>query len=261
MRYAFSTLGVPGMGVEEVVGLAVRSGYEGVELRAAEDEPVHAGLGRRERERVAAEFGRAGVKVLAVCGYARIAAEGDDAPVLREIRELLRLAADLGAPFVRVFPGGGRDRAVSDAAAARRLGAAAETAAGFGVRILLETHDSHPAGADVARVLRRVDHPHTGAIWDVLHPWLGGEEPAAAHTALAPFLGYVQVKDVASRDDLAPLPLGAGALPLAECLSGLTPGTWLSWEYEKRWHPGAPELPALLEPGRRHLESLLAATP
>lgn len=139
-----------------------------------------------------------------------------------------------------------------------RLGTAAETAAELGVRILLETHDSHRTGAGVSRILGTVGHKHVGAIWDVVHPWLDGESPAAAHAALAPFLGYVQVKDVASADDLAPLPLGAGVLPLSECLATLTEETWLCWEYEKRWHPEAADLPGLLVPGREHLERLLA---
>ncbi|MFI1887360.1 sugar phosphate isomerase/epimerase family protein [Streptomyces jumonjinensis] len=257
MKLAFSTLGVPGMPLAEVAALAADCGYQGVELRTAPDEPVSTALGERERAKTVREFARAGVEILAVCGYTGVAAEGDDAEVLQEIGELLRLAGDLGAPFVRVFPGGGdRDPEIGGTDAVRRLGAAAETAAGVGVRILLETHDSHPTGAAVSRILGPVGHRHAGALWDVLHPWLAGEEPAAARAALAPFLGYVQVKDVASRDDLTPLPLGAGTLPLAECLSGLAPGAWLSWEYEKRWYPGARELPGLLTPGREFLEGL-----
>ncbi len=259
MKFAFSTLGVPGMPITDVVQLAADTGYQGVELRADLEEPVHPEIGERERAAVAEEFKRAGVEILAVCGYTGLAAEGDDAPVLAEIENLLRLARDIGAPHVRVFPGGGdQDPDDAEAVAARRLGAAAETAAGLGVRILVETHDSHRTGAGVSRILGPVGHLYAGAIWDVVHPWLEHEDPATAHAALSPFLGYVQVKDVASRDNLAPLPLGAGVLPLAECLGLLTDETWLSWEYEKRWHPEAEDLPRLLAPGREHLERLLA---
>ncbi|NUK05777.1 sugar phosphate isomerase/epimerase [Streptomyces lunaelactis] len=258
MKFAFSTLGVPGMPIADVVRLAADTGYQGVELRAHPEEPVHLSMGMRERAAVVREFERAGVEILTVCGYARVAAADDDGPVGEELDELLWLAKDLGAPQVRVFPGGGdQDPATADAIAARRLGAAAETAAGLGVRILLETHDSHRSGAAVSRVLGPVGHKNAGAIWDVLHPWLAGEAPATTHAALSPFLGYVQVKDVASADDLTPLPLGAGVLPLAECLATLTEETWLCWEYEKRWNPGAAELPGLLAPGREHLEGLI----
>ncbi|MFD8587276.1 sugar phosphate isomerase/epimerase family protein [Streptomyces californicus] len=254
MKLAFSTLGVPGVPVAEVVRLAAGNGYQGVELRVHPEEPVHLGLSSLERADVVEAFKAAGVEIVALAGYVRVAAEGDDEPVLAELSELLKLARDLGASYVRVFPGGGeQDQDAADATAARRLGAAAPAAADLGVSILLETHDSHRAGVDAARVVATVGHPRVGAIWDVLHTWLAGEEPVASHAVLAPHLGYVQVKDVASADDLTPLPLGSGVLPLDRCVDHLDPQTWVCWEYEKRWHPDAAELPGLLSAGREHL--------
>nr|WP_202461905.1 MULTISPECIES: sugar phosphate isomerase/epimerase family protein [unclassified Streptomyces] len=242
------------MPVAEVVRLAAEHGYRGVELRAHPEEPVHPGLSSLERADVVEAFKAAGVEILTVAGYVQVASEGDDEAVSAELAELVKLARDLGARYVRVFPGGGdQDPADADATAARRLGSAAPAAADMGVSILLETHDTHRAGADVARIVGTVGHPRIGAIWDVLHTWLSGEEPSASHAVLAPHLGYVQVKDVASADDLTPLPLGAGVLPLADCLEPLAPETWVCWEYEKRWHPGAAELPGLLSAGREHL--------
>ncbi|MFI0820536.1 sugar phosphate isomerase/epimerase family protein [Streptomyces sp. NPDC021098] len=262
MKLAFSTLGVPAMPMTDVARLAAGNGYHGVELRAHPEEPVHPGIGADERARVAGEFRAAGVEILTVAGYVRVAAEGPDEPVLTGLRELVTLAHDLGARYVRVFPGGGdQDPAEADAVAARRLGAAAPYATELGVRLLLETHDSHRTGADAARVLGPVGHGSVGAIWDVMHPWLGGEDPATSYAALSPHLGYVQVKDIASAEDTTPLPLGAGVLPLTECVELLSRegwDGWLCWEYEKRWYPQARELPPLLGPGRDHLLRLLA---
>ncbi|MEU8886635.1 sugar phosphate isomerase/epimerase [Streptomyces sp. NPDC048442] len=282
MKLAFSTLGVPGMPMSDVVALATATGFQGVELRAHPEEPVHPGIGAAERAAVVATFAAAGIEILTVAGYAKAAAPGDDGPVLEEIRGLLELARDLGAPYVRVFPGAGAsadgnsadgstdgsNRSDSssdsptdgsedgDARAARRLGAAAETADDYGVRILLETHDSHRTGVDAARVVAAVGHKNVGALWDVMHTWLGGETPVTSHGVLAPHLGYAQVKDIASAEDTTPLALGAGVLPLAECLSLLSPDDWVCWEYEKRWYPQAAELPHLLAAGREHLALL-----
>ncbi|WP_159053204.1 TIM barrel protein, partial [Streptomyces regalis] len=114
---------------------------DGVELRTHPEEPVHTGLDAAQRADVVGEFKAAGIELLGLAGYARVAAPGDDGPVIEEIRTLLDLAHDLGAGFVRVFPEQSRQSA--DAIAARRLGTAAEYAADMGVRILLETHDSH----------------------------------------------------------------------------------------------------------------------
>ncbi|MFD5078257.1 sugar phosphate isomerase/epimerase family protein [Streptomyces sp. NPDC058371] len=262
MKLAFSTLGVPGLPISDVLQLASAHGYHGVELRAHPEEPVHPGIGLTERAEVAALFKESGIEILGLAGYARVAAPGDDDAVLAEIRDLLELARDLGAPFVRVFPGGdpGQSREEADATAARRLGTAAEIAAGLGVRILLETHDSHRTGADAIRVLGPVGHRQVGALWDIMHTWLGGEQPSATFAALSPHLGYVQVKDIASAEDTTPLPLGAGVLPLTECVELLSRegwDGWLCWEYEKRWYEAAPPLEGLLTPGHDHLARLL----
>ncbi len=239
-----------------------RQGYHGVELRAHPEEPVHPGLGPAERAAAAAEFKAAGIEVVGVAGYARVCAPGPDAPVVEEIRKLLDLAHDLGAGFVRVFPGAEDSQSAedADATAARRLGTAAEYAADQGVRILLETHDSHRTGAAAIRVLGLVGHRHVGSLWDVMHTWLGGEQPTESYAALSPYLGYVQVKDIASATDTAPLPLGAGVLPLAECVEVLSRhgwDGWLCWEYEKRWYEAAAPLPGLLDAGHDHLARLL----
>ncbi|MEU7595221.1 sugar phosphate isomerase/epimerase family protein [Streptomyces sp. NPDC039022] len=266
MRYAFSTLGVPGMPVGEVVQLAAGAGFDGVELRAHPEEQVHPRIGLRERAAVRQQFADAGVSILAVSGYARVAAAHDERgeeELAAELTELVVLASDMGAKFVRVFPGGGdRPVAEADAEAARHLAAVAPFAAERDVRVLLETHDSHPRGADAARIVGPVGHRHIGALWDVLHPWLGGEAPADTFAALAPYLGFVQVKDVASAEDATPLALGAGTVPLADCIGALVRAQWdgwLCWEYEKRWYPRAADLPVRLSAGREHLERLVAS--
>ncbi|MFF8971415.1 sugar phosphate isomerase/epimerase family protein [Streptomyces sp. NPDC014995] len=262
MKLAFSTLGVPGLPLADVLRLASAHGYHGVELRTHPEEPVHLGLGPDERAEAAAAFKEAGVEILGLAGYARVAAPGDDQPVIEEMRGLIGLAHDLGAPFVRVFPGGSdaQSPAEADAVAARRLGAAARYAADLGVRVLLETHDSHRTGAAAMRVLGLVGHRQVGALWDVMHTWLGGEQPQETYAALSPYLGYVQVKDIASAEDTTPLALGAGVLPLAECVEVLSRhgwDGWLCWEYEKRWYEAAEPLDGLLGPGRGHLARLL----
>ncbi|MFI9646030.1 sugar phosphate isomerase/epimerase family protein [Streptomyces sp. NPDC052040] len=262
MKLAFSTHGVPGLPLADVVRLAAAHGCHGVELRTHPEEPVHPGLTPAERTSVAAEFAAGGVEILGLAGYTQVAAPGDDEPVLAEIRAQLQLAHDLGAPFVRVLPGGGEQPPEeADALAARRLGTAAQDAADLGVRILLETRDSHPTGADVLRVLGAVGHLQVGALWDVMHTWLGGEQPQETYAALSTYLGYVRVEDIASADDRTPLPLGAGVLPLTECVEVLSRNGWdgwLCWEYKKRGHESAPPLPDLLDSGREHLARLLS---
>ncbi|BFV60057.1 sugar phosphate isomerase/epimerase [Kitasatospora sp. CMC57] len=246
MKWGFSTLGLPDVPLPEVLRLATTHGWSGVELRCAPGQPVHLGLSPTERADTARQFTRTGVAPLAVCSYVRIAEPGEDAAVLAELLDHVRLAADLGAPYVRVFPYG------DDATAVRRLTTAAPAAEALGVRILIETHDTHRTAADVSRILQQVSSPAVGGLWDLMHTWLAGEPPAASHAALAPHLGYVQIKDIASPDDLTPLPLGTGVLPIDDCLRLLAADTWVSWEYEAPWHPSAaPFAPLLARRPRR----------
>jgi sugar phosphate isomerase/epimerase len=257
-RYAFSTLGVPGVPLDTVLGLAVANGYAGVEWRCADDEPIRPGLTTAERADAAAAFRRRDVTPVGLASYVRVAQAGDDEPVVAALRDRIRLAADLGIAGVRVFAGGDDPIEVADDRAVRRLRAVAGDAAGAGVRVLLETHDSHRAAADVARVLARVDSAAVGALWDIMHTHLAGDSPADAVRELLPYLGYAQVKDAAGPDDHTPVALGAGVLPLAESLAALSAAGydgWLVWEYEARWHPAADPLPPLLGPGRAWLDT------
>jgi sugar phosphate isomerase/epimerase len=257
VRLAFSTLGLPGQPLTSTLQLAVEHGWQGLELRCAPGEPIHPELDADGRRQARRALTAAGITPLTVASYLGVAAPGDDEPAEQALVQHLRLAADLGALAVRVFPRGG-DGPVEEAdrRAVRRLAAVADTAARLGVRILLETHDSHPGGRDAARLLRQVDHPAVGALWDLLHTTTAGETPAETRAALAPHLGFVQVKDVAGPDDRTPLPLGAGVLPIAECVRLLHPDGWVSWEYEAPWHPAAAPLAPLLGAGAAYLRGL-----
>lgn len=254
MHLAFSTLGLPGRPLADALRLATMHGWTGLELRCAPGEAVHPELTAAERSAAAWAFTVTGTTPLTLAGYTGVAAPGDDAATVDDLLEQLRLAADLGARYLRVFPrGADGPTAEADERAAGRLAAVADTARSLGVRILLETHDSHRGGRDVARVLDLVGHPSVGALWDVMHTHLAGESPEESYAALAPHLGYVQVKDIAGPGDLTPLPLGAGVLPLAGCVRLLPPHCWVSWEYEAPWFPQAAPLDGLLGPGAAFL--------
>lgn len=255
MKLAFSTLGCSGLPLSEVAELAREAGWTGVELRAAADEPVHIGLTPAERARARRDLD--GVTPLCLASYVKVAAEGNDDACIADALAHAQLAADLAIPAVRVFPGANNPAAVAldvraDDRAVLRLGAIAERLPD-GMAIWLETHDSHPRGADIARVLGRVGDDRVGAIWDVLHPWRFDETPADTMAALWPYLTHVQLKDVASATERTPLPLGAGIVPLTATLELLADAGydgWLSLEWESKWHPGAvPLREALLTSG------------
>jgi sugar phosphate isomerase/epimerase len=239
---AFSTLGCSGLPLADVADLAARTGWTGLELRVADDEPVHVGLTAEECRAARELLENAGISILAVASYVKVArAEVSDEDCVADALAHAVLAMDLGAPYVRVFPGAEEPGPEADARAVRRLQSIARELP-EGVDILLETHDSHPRGEDIARVLSQVQSERVAAIWDVLHPWRVGEPIATTRDIIAPYLKHVQVKDVKSPTERTPLPLGTGTVPLQElyrALRELDYRGWLSLEWESKWHPEA----------------------
>lgn len=266
-----STLGAIEEDLPAVVDIMTRHGATAVELRTAEDAPVNTDLDPDQRGAVRSLFRDAGIEILSIASRIRVAATGDDAAVLTALRDHLGLAADLGAPFVRVFPGAptldvrpdavpelAEPEAEVDERAARRLATLVDEAGRLGVKMLLETHDSHPRGTDVARVLScvaqiRPGH-EVGALWDVLHPWRVGEPLEGTAAKLLPYVldgrGYVQIKDVAAPDHTTPVLQGRGTVPGKLFLELLDAGGYtgpVSLEWERHWYPHVEPLAAALE--------------
>lgn len=251
---AFSTLGCPGATIAEIRALALGSGWTTLELRVSDEEHVRIGLTPAQRAGVRQSFRDAGLRIACLASYVRVGqADSTDQECVDDLLRHLELAADLGAGGIRVFPGAVAASPEADTLMSRRMSAVAQRFADAGVGLLLETHDSHRAGRDVARVLAAVGHPAVGALWDILHTWLAGESAAETGRELGPWLRYVQIKNVAGRTDLAPVGLGAGVIPVADVLAVLDSlgyRGWLSLEWEKRWYPSADPLPmALAEAG------------
>lgn len=241
-KLSFSTLGCPGAPLDHVLELAQANNISGLELRTADDEFTHTGLTAAERRTLRSRIEDAGLEILAVNSYVKLCAVED-----QPLEAHLELAADLGARGVRVFPGDeaaepgdpptpGEIRALD-----RVISAPRDT------RILLETHDSHSAGARMAALCKLLDAGAPGhnvkVIWDSAHTWSHGETPAEALELLKPWIDFVQIKDEDSTKDYKPVPIGAGDYPINELLQVLEgSGYWLSLEWELKWHPHLPPL-------------------
>ncbi|HEY2670438.1 MAG TPA: sugar phosphate isomerase/epimerase family protein [Rugosimonospora sp.] len=240
-RLAFSTLGVPGAPLDDVIALARDTGYSGVELRCAEGEPLRPDTPTPRARAIGRLFADAGISVVCVCSYVRIARPDGD-PVAEAMRHV-ELAEALGAPFVRIF-GALEGQSDVQERAVERLAVLASQLDGT-VSVVIETHDALLTGAAVGHVLAQVDSPWVGALWDVINPWRAGEKPVVTADELAPWLRHVQIKDAASTTDLAPVLPGTGAVPIRESLAQLDRvgyTGWLSLEWERRWYPDAAPL-------------------
>lgn len=242
VRLAFSTLGCPSWTLDRIVRAAAEYAYEGVELRVLDGELVSPDLPPATRRRVRSTLERAGLALCCLDSSFEIA--NPDAEV-REALAYIELAAELGAPMVRLFGGAPEGEPAPETArrTADRLVRLAEVGRGLGVTIGVETHDSFATGAVLAAMLR--DAPaDVGVIWDTLNPVLAGEAPETTFSLVASRLVHVHVKDGASPPDPERnLLFGDGRVPLVAILRMLSAtgyDGWLSVEWEKFWQPSIP---------------------
>ncbi|WP_246136647.1 sugar phosphate isomerase/epimerase family protein [Leekyejoonella antrihumi] len=251
--------------MSESAALAHAQGYSGLELRSGPAATVSFEAKAEDRRGWRAQLDQHRVQALSIASYVKLCDTSvEDAEVIESGLAQARLAHDLGATWLRIFPGGTRGVPCPpdvEERAGRRLAGIVSACEGLSVRLAVETHDSHPTARDVLRLIDSEGCGDVCVIWDMLHTWLGNEAPEETVRLLAGRLAYAQVKDVAGHDELAPLALGDGVLPLQRGLDLLRDHDltdWVSWEYERAWHPDAPSLAELGEPGRRWLTRALS---
>jgi glucosamine-6-phosphate deaminase len=256
MKLSFSTLGCPSWSLARVIDAAGRYGYDGIELRFLEDgdalweRPDLRGAGARE---TLARLADAGLEIS--CVDSRSFFHHPDAAARRhaldEAKRSVDVAVAVGAPGVRVF--GDRVQAGADLASTRgwiaeSLAALRDAARPAGVEVWLETHGDFATGAAAGSLLELVSGEGLGVIWDPANAFSEfGESPEdGAHA-----LGLARIRHVHLKDERRPAPpkaplpwtpvlMGAGEFPavsVLQTLQGLGYDRWVSFEWEKRWHP------------------------
>lgn len=256
MKIGFSTLGCPAWSWEKVVDEAARLGYDGLELRGVAGEMYLPRAAPFLPENLAATRKRlaaAGLKIACLGSSCRFHDPTEREAQLKEGREYLRLASALEAPYVRVFGDripdpARRKETVRRVAEGLRL--LAEEGQAQGVSVLLEAHGDFSRSADCLAVVLEADHPNAGIVWDVHHPFrFYGESVQESHDRLKGLIRHAHLKDSQPGPDGKPryCLLGEGDVPVREAIALLRQGGytgWLSFEWEKRWHPEieAPEV-------------------
>ena len=250
MKLAFSTLGCPQWGLKKIAAAAHTYGYEGVELRALE-----GGLNLLDRpelrpgvvEQTRSFFKEQGLSICSVdtsCSFHAV----DELDRRENIETAVahgELAAALGAPLIRVFPDEVPEGATRDQTRDRIVEALQELAERMpdGVRIGLETHGHFAAGRATAEIVRRVNHANLAIIWDAANSFATGEAVAVAARTVAPYLAHVHLRDAEPQGEgrhWRPTLVGRGQVPLAEvvnALRGMNYEGYISFEWEKYWHP------------------------
>jgi sugar phosphate isomerase/epimerase len=160
--------------VDTIIEKCAQNGFEGVELRTTHAHGVEVALSAGERAEVRRKFEDSPV-ALAGLGSA-FEYHSPDRDELREqiegTKEYARLAADVGAPGIKVRPNGlAVDQGVPESETLEQIGRAlaecAEFAAPLGVQVRLEVHGPETCRTPrIARIMEVADHPNARVCWN-----------------------------------------------------------------------------------------------
>lgn len=244
MRYSFMTFSTPEASFTEVVQIAAKYGYDGIEPRTdrAHAHGVEVAATKSERAAIKDEARKAGIALACLATSLRYADPANEATAIAETHERIDLASDVGAPAIRVFGGVVPDdisRNQAIAQVAKCLKAVADHAAERNVIVTVETHDDWCDPNHMAAVLKEVDHPAIACNWDVMHPvrrvFMTVED---AFEILRPWIKHTHVHDGVWGPGLQLLPIGEGRVDhrafvrlLQESgYEGFLSGEWIRWD-------------------------------
>jgi len=254
MKIAFSTLGCPHYGIDEIIDIAVKNKYDGIEIRAVKGTTDIASLPEFKEGGLAETIKKLRDSGLAVACLGTSlkfceAGKANQEKMLDDAKVCLEIAKALNCKYIRTFGGpmplmqGYTESMKWTWDGYQRLCDLTDT---MGVMPLIETHDDFSTSPRVLDLINGVGRGKMGVVWDILHPLRYGEPVKATFEALKDMIFHVHVKDSAEFDargfDFSLL--GEGKVPVAECLAMLSGNGYdgyLSFEWEKLWHPEIPE--------------------
>jgi len=194
--------------LEKLLRMCAEHGFEGVELRTTHAHGVEVGLSAREREKVRSMFENSPVQ-LAGLGSAFEYHSDDPREVKQNIegtKEYVRLAADVGAPGIKVRPNGLRtERGIPEEQTlcqiGQALGVCGEYAAQFDVQVRLEVHG--PQTSDprrVRRIMDYADHENVFVCWNSNTGEVVGGSIEANFEVLKDRIALVHMRDICLPD-------------------------------------------------------------
>jgi sugar phosphate isomerase/epimerase len=250
MKLAFSTLGCPQWELERIAQAARNYGYAAIELRAIGGDLDL--LNRPEFQPGTVETTRRWLadQTLSVCCVdSSCTFDSRDADERHKQVEVAvrhcELAANLGAPLIRIFPDKIQAGAMREETRANIAAGLREVAqrAPDGVRVGLETHGDFARGHQAAEIVSLADHPSVAVIWDVANSLAAGDSIEEAAREVAPHLAHVHLRDaraIEGWEHWLPVLAGRGAVSFTAAVNALRKlnyEAYISFEWEKYWHP------------------------
>ncbi len=245
MKYAFMSFSAPQLSLGELLELAARYGYAGIEPRidSKHAHGIELDTSTAQRQAIRAQAEASGIALCCVAVSCRYADPATAAHWVEQTRRAIELAAEIGSPRLRVF--GGQipqqlSRADAISLVSESLASLADDAAAHGVTICMESHDDWTHPMHVADVMLRVKHPAIAVNWDYQHTTRVAKVSIDdAFNTLKPWIRHVHFHDGTNdADKLVFLPIGQGVydnkrvLELLKSIDydGYISGEWINWE-------------------------------
>ena len=197
IRLGFMTSVTPKWDLSRIIEAAQSGGYTCIEPRIGWNHAagIELALGKSERRDIKRQLDDAGMAIscLALGAQFAKATPAERAESVKLTVRSAELAADLGAPLLRVFggplPPNSTMASIRDAVA-EAFGAAASKSAAFGVTPCLETHDAFSHPDDVEYVVTNCGESNVGVVWHAGHHLRLGVSVEEGYRTLAPWIRH-----------------------------------------------------------------------
>lgn len=253
---SFSTLGCPDWPFEKIIAFAKANKYKALELRGIlrqMDLSLVPEFSDENIRHTKKQMKKNGLRFINLGSSAtmHIREDADRKKNLEEGRRFIDLAQKLDCPFIRVFPNNLLKDEPKETTLARigeGIYQLAQYAKDRNVTVLMETHGDLVYADDVVKLMRQVDHPNAGLIWDVTNMYVITKEPVKeVYQKIAPWIRHTHIKDAKfSSGKIEYVLIGEGEVPISEAVELLKQNNYrgfYSFEWEKLWHP------ELMDPG------------
>lgn len=245
IKLAFSTVACPNWTLDEVAQRAADMGYQGVELRTLGQgsSMLSSDPALTDSAKVVDIFGKAGIEPM--CLSTSIALHHKhDTPArqaMKQAREAIDLAAELGCPYVRLFghevrPGDSRRSTIIRIA--ERASELADRAGEKGVQVLLENAGSYNTAKEWWWVFNLISNPMVGMCWNVANAASAGEPPSVSVPNLNSRIRVAKVKDADIGSGSGFVQLGDGTCEIQQFikrLMGIGFNGYITVEWDRLW--------------------------
>lgn len=267
-KISYTTLACPEWDIAKIIAVARENRYDGIDFRGylgSVDIDTDEHFKGRSLKEIVARVADSGLEVSCLSGSAKMTAADEKSRIqsLDSVKRFAELCNAFNCRQIRMFGGGSKGIADPVANAAETLVQVSAVGVDADVQVAVETHDDWTDSSLLRKAFECAGWPeNTGFLWDVHHPFrFHGEKPEDTVKNLGEKLLNTHWKDSLQPEGgaLALKLCGEGDVPLAASYRALLAAGytgWITFEWEKKWHPEIEEPEIAVPQFARFIESL-----